>query len=197
MSRYDSFSNNWQLKHAAGQMTKERGLIPENTWSLWAKASSHNSDQKKWSAKEVERPQAPCVTSLCQRPGSHPACGSQKRCQSLWCGKDSQEEWGGKSNKPISLDFPSLPCSFLCWTPQSDCPSYSQHFSNLPQTQKPWPSLGCAVGAMDGHVFNEAFLKVHFLNTFTDPTPRKGLGCQNVDIYTVNILNWAFSLDDL
>lgn len=180
-------------------MTKERGLIPEDTWfwSLWAKDSSHKSHQKKRSAMETERPQAPCVTSLRQSPGSHTACGSQRSCQSLRCGKDSQEEWGGKSTKPISIDFPSLLCSFLCWTPQPEYPSYSQQFSNLLQTQKPWPSLGCAVGAMDGHAFNEAFLKVHFFNTFTDLTPRKGLSCWNVDIYTVNILNWAFSLDNL
>lgn len=147
-------NKNSSWTHEWGKRTYPwKHLVWKHTsFSSQAKTSSCQRHQKQQSARVSGRPQAESIASLCQRAGAQDACCSQGRCHSMCCGNNSWNEWNGGTIKPGLLDFPPLPCSFLCCRAWSDYPSCSQQFSILPQTQKSWassgPILGCAERAM-------------------------------------------------
>lgn len=117
ITTYHSLSNKWQIKPSAGQMNEGRGFIPENTCSgsiplfLLRPKLAHVRDTR--SSRGVRKATGSEHRFPAPRAGAQAACCSQGRCQSSW-------EEGDGTIKPSPLDFPSLPCSFLCCRPWSD-----------------------------------------------------------------------------
>lgn len=129
-------------------------------FSSQVKASSCQRHQKQQSAEVSERPGAQSVSSLLQLPAA--AKGGVR----AW--GESCEEWNVETIKPSPLNFPALPCSFLCCRPCSD---WSSHYieifsfaSNPEAVTQLWSKPGMHRRS-NLYILSEAFQKVHFLQS--------------------------------